>query len=98
MDDYEKSIAQINVRISHSGERTNGLANNLNRSVSVLMAAHPRGLPAADRDVLLSFEALCVESLWRTAWLLHQRQEHDAARHCLEIGRALQETVELATR
>jgi len=48
--------------------------------------------------VLLSFEALCVESLWRTAWLFHERHEHDAARHCLEVGRTLQGAVEVATR
>jgi len=93
-DNYESMIAQIDETIGHSGDRINGLTNNLNRAISMLMAAHPKGLAVSQRDVLLSFEALCVESLWRTAWLFHQRQEHDDARQCLKIGRQLQEAVE----
>ncbi len=81
---YEKAIAQIDQTIAHAGERINGLANNVNRAISVLTAAHPNGLPREDHDVLLAFEALCVESLWRTAWLFHARGEHENARHCLE--------------
>ena len=97
MEDYEKTIAQIDATIASSSERINGLTNNVSRAISMQSGAHPKGLDALDRDVLLSFEALCVESLWRTAWLFHQRHEHDAARHCLEIGRILQQTVETAT-
>jgi len=97
MEDYEKTIAQIDATIASSGERINGLANNVNRAISMLTNARPKGLNAIQRDVLLSFEALCVESLWRTAWLFHERHEHAAARHCLEVGRLLQETVEGAT-
>ncbi len=93
-DNYESVIAQIDDTIAHSADRINGLTNNLNRALSMLMAAHPNGLAASERDVLLSFEALCVESLWRTAWMFHQRHEHDDARQCLQIGRQLQETVE----
>lgn len=93
-DSYESVIAQIDETIAHSGDRINGLTNNLNRALSMLMAAHPNGLPASQRDVLLSFEALCVESLRRTAWLFHQRREHDDAQQCLQIGRQLQEAVE----
>jgi hypothetical protein len=98
MDPYESMIAQIEQTISHSGERINGLTNNVNRAINMMTASRPKGLTPIERDVLLSFEALCVESLWRTAWLFHERHEHDAARHCLEVGRMLQETVELATR
>ena len=97
MDHYEKMIAQIDEHISNSGERINGLTNNVNRAINLLTGARPKGLSAAERDVLLSFEALCVESLWRTAWLFHERHEHDAARHCLEVGRQLQEAVDTAT-
>ena len=94
--EYEKMIAQIDQKISDAGERINGLANNVNRAINLLTAASPKGLSATERDVLLSFEALCVESLWRTAWLFHERHEHDAARHCLEVGRQLQEAVDAA--
>jgi hypothetical protein len=97
MDHYEKMIAQIDQTISHSGERINGLTNNLNRAINLMTGSRPKGLTAVERDVLLSFEALCVESLWRTAWLFHERHDHDSARHCLEVGRHLQEAVEVAT-
>jgi hypothetical protein len=95
---YEGMIAQIEQTIAHAGDRINGLANNVNRAISVLTLAYPKGLPRQDREMLLAFEALCVESLWRTAWLFHERQEHETARHCLEVGRMLQEAVEEATR
>jgi hypothetical protein len=97
MDQYESMIAQIGQTISHSEERINGLTNNVNRAISLMMASRPKGLTPLERDVLLSFEALCVESLWRTAWLFHERDEHDSARHCLEVGRRLQDAVDLAT-
>src|SRR5439155_14994148 len=97
MEDYEKTIAQIDATIASSGERINGLTNNVNRAISMLTNARPKGLNAIERDVLLSFEALCIESLWRTAWLFHERHEHDSARHCLEVGRQLQEAVDAAT-
>ena len=97
MEDYEKTIAQIEATIASSGERINGLTNNVNRAISMLTNARPKGLNAIERDVLLSFEALCVESLWRTAWLFHERGEHDKARQCLAVGRMLQETVLHAT-
>jgi hypothetical protein len=96
MDDYQKMISQISRTIEQSGSRINGLSNNVNRAINLLTASKPKGLSAPERDVLLAFEALCVESLWRTAWLLHQRNEHDGARHCLEVGRLLQEAVEQA--
>jgi hypothetical protein len=78
MSDYEKTIAEIERTIAYSGDRINGFANNVNRAINLLMTARPGGLNAVECDVLLSFEALCVESLWRTAWLFHQRHEHDA--------------------
>ena len=95
--DYEGLIAQIEANISKSGDRINGLTNNVNRAINMLTTAHPKGLSAVERDVLLSFEALCVESLWRTAWLFHERHEHDAARQCLEVGKQLQQAVDAAT-
>jgi len=98
MDDYESLIAEIDRSITTSGQRINGLANNVNRAINRMTGDHPDGLTAPERDVLLSFEALCIESLWRTAWLLHQRHEQDSARHCLEVGRQLQDAVEAATR
>jgi hypothetical protein len=94
---YENRIAEIKRVIAHSGDRINGLSNNLSRAMNVLSSAHPHGLAAPERDVLLSFEALCIESLWRTAWLFHERGEHDHARQCLAVGRTLQETVMHAT-
>ena len=78
MDHYEKMIAQIDQTISNSGERINGLTNNVNRAINLMTGGHPEGLTAVERDVLLSFEALCVESLWRTAWLFHERDERGA--------------------
>ena len=98
MDHYESMIAQIDRTISNAGDRINGLTNNLNRASTLMTASRPKGLTPVERDVLLSFEALCVESLWRTAWLFHERHEHDSARHCLEVGRQLQEAVDVATR
>lgn len=98
MDAYESMIANIGKTIGHSEERVNGLANNVNRAINLMTASRPKGLSAVERDVLLSFEALCVESLWRTAWLFHERREHDSAQHCLEVGRMLQEAVDVATR
>ena len=97
MHDYEKMIAQIDEHISESGERINGLTNNVNRAINLLTASSPKGLSAVERDVLLSFEALCVESLWRTAWLFHERHDHESARHCLDIGKQLQDAVDIAT-
>jgi hypothetical protein len=97
MDHYESMIAQIGRSISHSGERINGLTNNVNRAISLMTASRPKGLTPLERDVLLSFEALCVESLWRAAWLFHERHEYDSARQCLEVGRRLQDAVDLAT-
>jgi hypothetical protein len=97
-DNYERLIAQIDQAIAQAGERVSGLANNVNRAINVLTSSHPNGLPKEERGVLLAFEALCVESLWRTAWLLHARREHDQARHCLEVGRMLQTAVDEATR
>jgi hypothetical protein len=96
MDEYQKTIAQIDETIAHSGDRIRGLANNLNRALNLLSSARAKGMSAVERDVLLSFEALCVESLWRTAWLLHERRDHDGARHCIEVGRTLQQAVEHA--
>jgi hypothetical protein len=93
MEHYEKTIADIEKAIAESGDRINGLNNNLSRAINVFSSAHPSGLEAPERDVLLSFEALCIESLWRTAWLFHERGEHDQARQCLAVGRMLQETV-----
>ena len=95
--EYESLIAKIDAKIAKSGDRIKGLTNNVNRAINLLTAAHPKGLPAVQRDVLLSFEALCVETLWRTAWLFHQRDEHDSARQCLEIGKQLQQAVDAAT-
>ena len=97
MEHYERTIAEIEKAIAESGDRINGLNNNVSRAINVLSSAHPHGLAAPERDVLLSFEALCVESLWRTAWLFHERGEHDKARQCLAVGRMLQETVLHAT-
>ncbi|MDQ6802133.1 MAG: hypothetical protein M3041_15010 [Acidobacteriota bacterium] len=97
MDQYESMIAQIDQTISNSGERINGLTNNVNRAINLMTASRPKGLTVVERDVLLSFEALCVESLWRSAWLFHERREHDSARHCLEVGRLLQQAVDVAT-
>jgi len=97
MEHYERRIAEIEKAIAESGDRINGLNNNVSRAINVLSSAHPHGLAAPERDVLLSFEALCVESLWRTAWLFHERGEHDKARQCLAVGRMLQETVLHAT-
>ena len=93
---YEQMIGQIGETIASSADRINGLSNNVNRAINVLTSANPKGLTAQMRDVLLSFEALCLESLRRTAWLLHDRHEHDGARQCLEVGRMLQEAVEHA--
>jgi hypothetical protein len=90
MDSYEQTIARIDQAIASSGERINGLANNVNRAINVLTAARPDGLSHEERGALLAFEALCVESLWRTAWLLNARLEHEEARRCLEIARTLQ--------
>lgn len=87
---YQQMIAQIDRAIATAGERVNGLANNVNRAINVLTTARPEGLSHEERGVLLAFEALCVESLWRTAWLLHARGEHGEARRCLEIARELQ--------
>lgn len=92
---YEKMIAEIDRTIAHSGERINGLANNVNRALNVLGT---QGSSAQVRDVLLAFEAFCLESMWRSAWLLHARGEHEDARHCLEVGRMLQAAVDQATR
>jgi|SRR5207253_10239489 len=96
MNEYEKQIAAIDKNIARSGQRIQGLANNLNRAVNILSSANPKGIPPAGRDVLLAFEALCVESLWRTAWLFHERHDHQSAQGCLEVGRLLQEAVENA--
>ena len=62
-------------------DRINGLMNNLNRAINRLSS---KTLTEEERDVLLSFEALCVELL--------DRQESP------ETRRALQQMVELATR
>ena len=97
MDQYENTIAQIDATIASSGDRINGLTNNVNRAINLMTASRPKGLSAVERDVLLSFEALCIEALRRTAWLLHERDEHDSAQHCLQIGRQLQEAVDAAT-
>ncbi|HEY8133892.1 MAG TPA: hypothetical protein VII12_18580 [Thermoanaerobaculia bacterium] len=96
-EQYEDTIAEIDKAIGQAGERINGLNNNLSRAINVLSSVHPHGLASPERDVLLAFEALCVQSLWRTAWLFHERGEHDQARQCLEVGRMLQDTVLHAT-
>jgi hypothetical protein len=96
MEEYEKTIAEIDKTIDQAADRIQGLANNLNRAINVLTAANPKGLSAPQRGVLLAFEVLCVESLWRTAWLFHERNDPDSAQECLEVGRLLQEAVETA--
>ena len=90
---YDRMISEIEKAIAGGGTRINGMTSNVNCAISVLSAAHPKGLPAAERDVLLSFEALCVESLWQTAWMFHERGEHASARLCLTVGRTLQDAV-----
>ena len=71
-EQYEKMMAEIDRNIAHSGDRINGLAGNVNRALNMLKS---KRMPPRVRDVVLAFEAFSVESLWRAAWLLHQRGE-----------------------
>ena len=93
-DYYDIEIAGISARVTTSGARLQGLFANLNRAMNELAEAQPAGIPTQERGALLAFEELLVESLNRTAWLLHERGESDDARACLELVRRARDLVQ----
>jgi hypothetical protein len=93
-DYYDIEIAGISARAAASGARMQGLFANLNRAVNELAEAQPAGIPTEERGVLLAFEELFLESLNRTAWLLHERGDLGAARECLELVRRARDLVQ----
>jgi hypothetical protein len=95
---YDRTMSEVEKAIADGATRIDSLTTNVNRAIHILSVSHPKGLPAAEREVLLSFEALCVESLWRTAWMFHERGEHESAHQCLAVGKIVQKAVAEATR